>query len=283
MSASTVYDGVKANGAGGSLFRYKKFWVAQRVPQRPGYLEKIKVRSAAWSCKGGANALQSNGGTVVPLEKHADVLVADHLRRDAPQGSVSYEYIDACLKNGELVDEEKYPAGRPQRVARPVGSSEPAKTTRTPFTAEDDRILTQWVLEAERKNGSIRGNKIYEELAANVGAVPHSVAEPWLIELRRTLDTRSSLGETAGSNSFRICQGLPSITIPSRPPGRPRTHLSGKVLGGGPQHHNQRGQKRNRKPSLLLRRRGSGLPKKTTGCSRSTSKRRKPLGGRLGA
>ena len=103
----------------------------------------------------------------MPLEKHADLLVADHLRKDAPEGSVSYEYIDACLRAGRLVEKEGHLAGRPEGTARPVGSSEPGKRTRTPFSAEDDRILTSWVLR-HRKSGQLKGNKIYEELAGRV-------------------------------------------------------------------------------------------------------------------
>ena len=168
----------------------------------------------------------------MPLEKHADVLIADHLRKDTPQGALSYEYIDACIKKGRLVNKEDHPAGRSQDTARPVGSSEPAKATRTPFTAEDDKILTKWVLDAAR-GGSARGNKIYEELAAIVGATPPP-EDNVLADLipRRIPDTLLSPGGTAGSRNSPISQNPSWMIVRCRMSNRRRPRLRNEAVAG---------------------------------------------------
>ena len=51
-----------------------------------------------------------------------------------------------------------------------TGASRPARGTRTPFTAEDDRTLAAWVAECQRQNRKILGNEIYQNLAERVGA-----------------------------------------------------------------------------------------------------------------
>lgn len=99
------------------------------------------------------------------------MLIADHLVRPqaAPAGSYSWLWIENSVKNGFLEDKEGYLVGRPAGTSRPVGSAEPTKSTRTPFTAEDDLILTKWVLAAEKRGESTKGNVLYEKLAKQVG------------------------------------------------------------------------------------------------------------------
>ena len=53
---------------------------------------------------------------------------------------------------------------RPPAEPRPVGSKEPVKSSRTPFSAADDALLAAWVSESKHKSG----NKIYQELEAEV-------------------------------------------------------------------------------------------------------------------
>jgi len=55
MAASVVHDGA---GVGGTLFARMKFFIAQRVPLRQTWVEGIK----------------SNGGSIVQLEKQADMV-----------------------------------------------------------------------------------------------------------------------------------------------------------------------------------------------------------------
>ncbi|KAH6843194.1 TRF2-interacting telomeric protein/Rap1 C terminal domain-containing protein [Chaetomium sp. MPI-CAGE-AT-0009] len=91
MAAPIVYDGVKGKYEG-TLFNGLKFWVSQRVPTRSSILGRIR----------------DNGGKLVELEKFADVLIADHARKDCPPKSVSWKYIEECVTKGELVNIEDY-------------------------------------------------------------------------------------------------------------------------------------------------------------------------------
>ena len=83
-------------------------------------------------------------------------------------GSISWTFIEKSVKNGKLEDIKDHPAGPVAQNTRPVGSRQPTKSTRTPFTAEDDRILLNWVVKAERDGLAIRGNEIYEQLEKKV-------------------------------------------------------------------------------------------------------------------
>jgi hypothetical protein len=136
------------------LFEGVKFWVAQRVPMR-----KFRVQQ-----------IEENGGEVVPLEKQADHLIWDHLRwKDAPAGTISWTYIDESVKNGLLEDMEDHRCGPPAGTPREVSSARPAKGTRAPYTAEDDRICYKWGIEAEKKGVQVKGNEIWKQLEAVVG------------------------------------------------------------------------------------------------------------------
>ena len=72
------------------------------------------------------------------------------------------------MANGALEDRENWPAGPPPGTIREVGSAQPAKQGRTPFTAEDDRILMEWCMIAERKGLPLGGNEVYKQLEAKV-------------------------------------------------------------------------------------------------------------------
>jgi len=140
----------------GTLFRNIRFWVAQRVPLRSSFVIQIKA----------------NGGEIVPLEKNADIMIADHLRTEAPAGSYSYTWIEESVKQGVLQDREAHLAGPKTGYSRPVGSVRPAKTGgRLPYTAEDDRVLYEWVKPYVDKGEGDAGNEIYKQLEQVVGAV----------------------------------------------------------------------------------------------------------------
>jgi hypothetical protein len=156
MAAPIVYHDV-APGADlhGQLFAGKKFWVAQRVVSRPRYLDLIR----------------SNGGEIVPLEKKADYLIADHATHHCPPASISYTFIDESIAKGEIQDPAKHRAGPPEGTARAPGSlSRAPKATRAAYTSEEDRVLYKWVHDhqgtglgpvcADRKNSTrdIRGS-----------------------------------------------------------------------------------------------------------------------------
>ncbi|KAH8601402.1 hypothetical protein B0O99DRAFT_667802 [Bisporella sp. PMI_857] len=142
---TTVYEGV---GGGGDLFAGLKFFLYQRIPTRNTWKDLI----------------EANGGELVNLETKADILVADHARKDPPTGSISWTFIDKSVRNGILEDIEDHRAGSATQAPRSVASGQPTRKGRTPFTAEDDNFLTDWVVSAERAGGAIKGNQIYEEL-----------------------------------------------------------------------------------------------------------------------
>ena len=95
-------------------------------------------------------------------------MIADHARKDAPLGSVSWTFIEKSVKNGKLEDIENHRAGPVGQSVRDVGSSIPARKGRTPFTAEDDRVLLEWCKRGERAGISLKGNQLYMQLEAKV-------------------------------------------------------------------------------------------------------------------
>ncbi|KAF2825368.1 hypothetical protein CC86DRAFT_371062 [Ophiobolus disseminans] len=154
MAAPTVYENVAdvfdVEGVG-QLFAGKKFWVAQRMPSRIRLIEDI----------------QANGGEIVKLEKQADYMIADHIRKDCPPGSISYEFVDKSIKEGRLRDPQDHRAGPQLGEAREPGAiNRPVKGGRAPYTADEDIILYIWVRDCVANGGSASGNEIYKQLEA---------------------------------------------------------------------------------------------------------------------
>lgn len=148
-----IDDEDEDTSAKGVLFRNIRFWVAQRTPIRSTYVE----------------AIQKNGGQIVPLEKNADILIADHMRKDCPAGSCSYTWIEQSIAHGALQDKEAHRAGPATGSVRAVASQRPAKMSRQPYTAGDDRILYHWVAKQEANGAQVKGNEIYKDLEQFVG------------------------------------------------------------------------------------------------------------------
>ncbi|KAM5348706.1 hypothetical protein ACJ41O_008530 [Fusarium nematophilum] len=146
MTPTITYNGVES-AQGGTIFKDVKFWVAQRVPIRNNLLNMIK----------------QNQGIVVPLERQADILIADDAKQRlalAPPGSYSWKFITESVDNGIIQLKDRYLIGRDPELPRPVGGNHLAKSTRTPYTGADDAKLARWVL-AHR--GDRQGNAIYQE------------------------------------------------------------------------------------------------------------------------
>lgn len=115
------------------------------------------------------NGAQRNGGEVVPLEKMADMLIADNVKRGGappPPGAYTWKWIEFSVRNHSLQPKEDYliTAAAP----RAIGSSAPAKATRTPFTNHDDLVLTKFVLAKETSGEGTMGNEIYREFERKV-------------------------------------------------------------------------------------------------------------------
>jgi len=137
----------------GDLFAGKCFLVAQRVPMRSNFVDRIRA----------------NGGRVVRLETQADYIIADHARKDCPPTSLSYTFIEAAIAAGALPDPNDHRAGPAPGFARVVGSTViPPKATRTAFTPQDDRDLWMWVQNYQGLGRhSVKGNEIYKQLEAH--------------------------------------------------------------------------------------------------------------------
>jgi hypothetical protein len=136
----------------GGLFDGISFLVGLRVPMRSNFLDRIRA----------------NGGRIVRLEAQADHIIADHMRNDCPPNSLSYTYIEAAISAGALPDKNHHRAGPAPGYARTVGSTVvPPKSTRTPFTPQDDRDLWNWVQDYKNRGvHGIKGNEIYKQLEA---------------------------------------------------------------------------------------------------------------------
>jgi len=132
------------------MFTSKKFFLVQRVPFRASFIDTI----------------EQHGGRVVRIEAQADYIIADHLRKDAPPGSISYKFIEEARRTGVLPEVDAYRTGEQSSTVRLAGSTSTAnKSTRTPFTAADDLLLWRWITSG---TGSERGNEIYKGLALKV-------------------------------------------------------------------------------------------------------------------
>ncbi|KAH9988231.1 TRF2-interacting telomeric protein/Rap1 C terminal domain-containing protein [Xylariaceae sp. FL0662B] len=204
MAAPIVYEGAAAPSepVRDALFTGMKFWVGHRVPQRGNYVRSI----------------ENNGGKVVPLEKNADYLISDPARKDAPPGSYSFKFIEDSVEAGALQDFEKYLCNSSEPDSRPVGSTIAARATRTPFTREDDKILTEWVARKEREGAPTYGYEIYKKLAAKH---PRHTYQSWRDRWRRILQYRR-LPVPDGEES--PTPATPSAKSPARPsPSQPGT------------------------------------------------------------
>ncbi|KAH7056883.1 hypothetical protein B0J12DRAFT_737720 [Macrophomina phaseolina] len=144
-----VIDNVRAEPpVKGDLFAGKKFWMALRVPMRSDFIKRVTY----------------NGGEVVQLEKHADYLIVDGARKDVPPGGITFQFIEQCIKRGELLDPEQYRKGPPVGSVREIGSTQSTRRGRVPFTAQDDIELYTWVKGCELKGIPVKGNEIYKDL-----------------------------------------------------------------------------------------------------------------------
>ncbi|EHK48238.1 hypothetical protein TRIATDRAFT_81783 [Trichoderma atroviride IMI 206040] len=170
MASSITYNGVPSTVGGGNIFQGMKFWVSRLVPSRDWIIDQI----------------QTNSGTVVVQEKDADMLIADHARKDVPLGSYSWKYITESVKAGFVQVEDKYLNGPPPGQPRPILAGSRAKKTRTPFSEQDDAILAKHVLQ---KAIDTAGNKMYMELEA---LYPHHTYQSWRHRWVKILSLRSN-------------------------------------------------------------------------------------------
>ncbi|KAL6902723.1 TRF2-interacting telomeric protein/Rap1 C terminal domain-containing protein [Trichoderma evansii] len=170
MASHITYDGVSGAAGGGNIFEGMKFWVSRWVPSRDWIIDNI----------------QNNSGTVVPLEKDADMLIADHARKDVPLGSYSWKYITESVKAGIVQVEDKYLNGPPPNQPRSVLTGSRARKTRTPFTQLDDAILAKHVLQ---QGIHTAGNKMYQDMETEH---PQHTWQSWRNRWVKILSLRSN-------------------------------------------------------------------------------------------
>ncbi|KAM0344036.1 hypothetical protein ACHAPU_007939 [Fusarium lateritium] len=156
MAPTVTNDGVEAE-QGGTIFKDCKFWIAQRVPERSRWIDLVR----------------QNSGTIVSLERQADILIADPAIKDTPLGSYSWEFIKDSVENGIIQLKDRYLIGLPPGAPRPVGSGHASKSTRTPFTPQDDARIAKWVLEHPTDQ---KGNMIWQEYEQ---INPRHTAQSW--------------------------------------------------------------------------------------------------------
>lgn len=121
----------------------------------------------------GSNNPQGNGGEVVSLEKNADMLIADNIKRaglSPPDGSYCWKWIDTSVKNGFLEEKSDYLI---KTEARLVGASQPAKSHRNAFSKTEDLILLKWVSTNDMEVGGMTVRELFDELARTVSLTAH--------------------------------------------------------------------------------------------------------------
>ncbi|CAG8240756.1 unnamed protein product [Penicillium nalgiovense] len=146
--ASFTNDSSRTETTSMNLFQGARFWLSLTVPQRPRFKALIK----------------QYGGTVVLMEKDADVKLVDHTRKDLPSDTFSYQYVERSINKGRLEDLEAHRAG--PSAPRPMGASNiPTKSTRSFYTLKEDQLLFDWVeAYAQEQTVPVQGNKIYQDL-----------------------------------------------------------------------------------------------------------------------
>ncbi|ODA82294.1 hypothetical protein RJ55_00801 [Drechmeria coniospora] len=88
-------------------------------------------------------------------------MIADHARKDTLTGSLSWKFVTESVHNGAIQLEDRYRIGPDPDIPRPSGSGQPTKTTRTPFTHEEDVLLARFLLSHPDHQ---TGNNIYHDL-----------------------------------------------------------------------------------------------------------------------
>lgn len=91
--------------------------------------------------------------------------MADHARKDAPSGSISWKFITESVENGVVQLPDRYKIAKVPTTPRHVTSGRPAKQSRAAFTEEEDAVLASWVL-AHASNQT--GNEIYKQFETMV-------------------------------------------------------------------------------------------------------------------
>lgn len=200
VQAEVMSKGVQSAAMkSGTLFEGQKIWFSDYVPQRQWFKEIV----------------EANAGTVVKIEKQADIRLVDHKRKSLPPGAYSYRYVELSYRNGRLENLQDHLAGPPVGTVRPVGSVTIAsRGKRVPFTAEDDQFLYNWVQPHRGQKGEL-GNELYKALElANPRHTFQSWRDRWVKYVSKE---RRGLTQVRGADA--------SDEIRQSPPRRPEAVL----------------------------------------------------------
>ncbi|OQD95955.1 hypothetical protein PENSOL_c018G01893 [Penicillium solitum] len=200
--ATSTNDSSRAETTTMNLFQGARFWLSLTVPQRQRFKELIK----------------QYGGTVVLMEKDADVKLVDHTRKDLPSDTFSYQYVERSINKGRLEDLEAHRAG--PSAPRPMGASNiPTKSTRAFFTLKEDQILFDWVEHFGQEPGApVQGNIIYQDLSE---LFPSHPWQSWRSRYTKHLRGKGRPGGGTPMSYDDLLQSVPSQgeqpkTLPAR-------------------------------------------------------------------
>jgi Rap1 Myb domain/TRF2-interacting telomeric protein/Rap1 - C terminal domain/BRCT domain, a BRCA1 C-terminus domain len=239
-SAQVVYTNFASSASvRGALFAGKKFWIAQRTPSRSHYVDLVK----------------SNGGQIVALEQQADYLICDHIRPDGPPGAISYRFIERCIREGTIVEPDDDVCGPPKGTVREIGSNRRGKTTRTPYTDEDDKLLYKWVTDAKNNGAATLGNEIYKQLEEYNNRHPW---QSWRDRYVKTLQYKPPIGWTNA-----VLNGQSAAPEQGMEDSRHSTATATKKLKEPSPDHGPP-ERRNPSPTAPLRDQGEPTPESRT-------------------
>ena len=170
----------------GTLFRGQKIWFSFGCPMRARFIAEVKVRAKSQvqaspshtSRRTEARSSRSRGPqtSALPMTSRKVVRLPGGRLEEASRCparaktlsySYSWKYIDRSLQSGRLENIEDYAIGPPKGAVREIGSlNRPSKSTRTAYTAEDERALTEWVRDHGAAGES--GNTVFQGLQLHV-------------------------------------------------------------------------------------------------------------------
>ncbi|KAL4873024.1 hypothetical protein BDV12DRAFT_115530 [Aspergillus spectabilis] len=240
MTSRHATEGGDGGSGNGGLFQGMSFWLSQNVPQRSRFKELV----------------QQNDGIVKPIEKDADVQIVDHKRKNLPANVYSYQFIERSVQNGRLEDLEAHRAG--PSTARPVGATDiPARGHRLAYSLQDDQFIWDYMQPYERdSSAAIRGNKIYQELAAK------NPRHPWQSWRDRYLKRLQGLARPGGMVE-PAANGRTGEAIRRNTPPRATTSrraAAGAKVNETPQKPQERKRKRSPEPTTLGERASNSVP-----------------------
>lgn len=133
----------------GLLFSGQKLWFSHALPSRSWLIQNAKAY----------------GATVVAMDKDADIRLVDHTKKGNASGTYSFQYVEKSIRNGKLENLQDYAIGMTTKASK-QGSSLAAgiRSSKIPFTNDDDQLLWDWVKPFEEKGGAWKGNDIYKQI-----------------------------------------------------------------------------------------------------------------------